>query len=105
MRHILKKLLAYLILSATLNTTDIFATEMHSATISNVRENTLRMDMTALLLDGLISIQQGQAYDQSNDPAFMKSGPADETPQHGYFAVPGLVLGLAGLLLYFSRFK
>lgn len=105
MRHILKKVLAYLILSTSLNTTHIFATEMHLATISNVGGNTLRIDKTALLLDGLISIKQGQPYDQSNDPAFMKSGPADETPQHGYFAVPGLVLGLAGLLLYFSRFK
>ena len=105
MRQIHKKLLAYLILTASLSATSLSATEMHSGMIKNAGEYVLGKDMTTLLLDGLIATAQDLGYDQSNDPAFMKSGPADESPQHGYFAVPGLVLGLAALLLYFSRFK
>ncbi len=62
-------------------------------------------DLTTALTSNTFSIKAGQPYDQANDPAFMKSGPADETPQHGYFAVPLIVIGLAGILVYFSRMK
>lgn len=52
-----------------------------------------------------ISIKKGQPYDEASDPAFrsFKSGPVDESPQHGYFAVPLLVIGLAAILLFFIR--
>ena len=48
------------------------------------------------------SIKKGEPYSEANDPVFQTSNP-EEGPQHGYFAVPLLVIGLAGILLYFSR--
>lgn len=52
------------------------------------------------------SIKKGQPYDESNDPAIKTraGGPEETSPQHGYFAVPLIVIGLAGILLYFSKF-
>ncbi len=62
-------------------------------------------DIASVLDKNQFSVKSNKPYDQSNDPAFIKSGPADETPQHGYFAVPLLVIGLAAILLYFTRMK
>ena len=62
--------------------------------------------INTLLPTGRYSVKRGQPYDESNDPAFKSSagGPEQSSPQHGYFAVPLIVIGLAGILLYFSRF-
>jgi len=57
----------------------------------------------ATLNSGRMAIKKGQPYDESRDPVFQISKPASEGPQHGYFAVPIIVLGLAGILLYFSK--
>ncbi len=46
-------------------------------------------------------IKKGEPYNQDNDPVFRKSGPESESPQHGYFAVPLLFIGIAGIVLYF----
>jgi hypothetical protein len=48
------------------------------------------------------SAKQGEFYDESRDPAFQSGGPQDG-PQHGYFAVPLIVIGLVSLLLYFMK--
>ncbi|MEQ1546376.1 hypothetical protein [Methyloglobulus sp.] len=59
-----------------------------------------------LLTSDRYSIKKGQPYDSSNDPAIKSSsGGPSEGPQHGYFAVPLIVIGLAGILLYFSKFN
>lgn len=62
--------------------------------------------INTLLTADRYSVKRGQPYDESNDPAFKSSagGPEQSSPQHGYFAVPLIVIGLAGILLYFSRF-
>jgi hypothetical protein len=59
-----------------------------------------------LLSDSKPSIKRGQAYHEANDPAIKSSsgGPEQTSPEHGYFAVPLIVIGLAGILLYFSKF-
>jgi hypothetical protein len=51
------------------------------------------------------SVKRGQPYDEANDPAIKSSagGPEDTSPMHGYFSVPLIVIGLAGILLYFSK--
>jgi hypothetical protein len=48
-------------------------------------------------------LKNTKTYDEANDPAFRRCGTNSQGPQHGYFAVPLLVLGLAGVLLYFSK--
>lgn len=48
-------------------------------------------------------VKNSKHYNESNDPAFKRCGTNSEGPQHGYFAVPLLVLGLAGVLLYFTK--
>lgn len=48
-------------------------------------------------------LKNAKHYNESNDPAFKRCGTNSDGPQHGYFAVPLLVLGLAGVLLYFSK--
>lgn len=49
------------------------------------------------------SVKKDQPYSEANDPLFHNNGPETQSPQHGYFAVPLIVIGLAGILLYFSR--
>jgi hypothetical protein len=49
------------------------------------------------------SVKNGQPYSEANDPLFHSNGPESQSPQHGYFAVPLIVIGLAGILLYFSK--
>jgi hypothetical protein len=49
------------------------------------------------------SVKNGQTYSEANDPLFHSNGPESQSPQHGYFAVPLIVIGLAGILLYFSK--
>jgi hypothetical protein len=56
------------------------------------------------LIDNAFAIKKGRPYDEANDTAFRTfNGGPTEGPQHGYFAVPLIVLGIAGILLYFSR--
>jgi hypothetical protein len=63
-------------------------------------------ELTTLLTTATPSVKKGQPYDSSNDPAIKSSaGGPTEGPQHGYFAVPLIVIGLAGILLYFSKFN
>jgi hypothetical protein len=63
-------------------------------------------EIATLLTIGTLSVKRGQPYDASNDPAIKSSaGGPTEGPQHGYFAVPLIVIGLAGILLYFSKFN
>ena len=62
--------------------------------------------MTALLSTHGYSVKKGQPNDKSNDSTIKGSGggPEQTSPEHGYFAVPMIVIGLAGILLYFSKF-
>ena len=61
--------------------------------------------ISTLLSADRFSVKKGQTYDSSNDPAIKSSaGGPSEGPQHGYFAVPLIVIGLADILLYFSKF-
>jgi hypothetical protein len=56
------------------------------------------------VIDNTFSIKKGQAYDEANDTAIRTfNGGPTEGPQHGYFAVPLIVIGIAGILLYFIR--
>lgn len=59
--------------------------------------------ISSLLNSNTFSIKRGQPYEESRDPVLQTGGPEGEGPQHGYFAVPLIVLGLAGILLYFSK--
>lgn len=59
-------------------------------------------DAVSLFAANPFYIKRGEPYVEANDPAFMSSGPT-EGPKHGYFAVPMLVLGIAGILLYMSK--
>ena len=61
--------------------------------------------ITTLLTTDQYTVKRGQPYDASNDPAIKsRAGGPNEGPMHGYFAVPLIVIGLAGILLYFSKF-
>ncbi len=60
-------------------------------------------DLSSILGGDTVSVKKGQTYSESNDPLFHTNGPESTTPQHGYFAVPLIVIGIAGILLYFSR--
>jgi hypothetical protein len=60
-------------------------------------------EISALLNKGTFLIKRGQPYDESKDPVLQTGGPEGDGPQHGYFAVPMIVLGLAGVLLYLSK--
>ena len=57
-----------------------------------------------LINPGKISIKRGEPYDESKDPAmhYKSSGPS-EGPQHGYFALPALVLVIAGIFIFYLK--
>jgi|GEM_PF-2345813 len=44
-------------------------------------------------------LKNSKYYDESKDPAFRRCGTNSSGPQHGYFAVPLLILGIAGALI------
>ncbi len=65
---------------------------------------TLENNMTAFRVNP-ISIKRGEKYDESKDPALRKGTENNEQPQSSFFAVPALILGVAGLVLFFNRNK
>lgn len=77
-------------------------------TLNNDKNTVIQsVDSFSNLLDsGTFSVKRGQSYDESKDTAIKSrsGGPEQTSPEHGYFAVPLIVIGLAGILLYFSKF-
>ena len=53
----------------------------------------------------IISTKAGEKYDESKDPALRKGTENWEQPQSSFFAVPALVIGVIGLVLFFNREK
>ena len=104
-KNMMKTLSLALILAALASfcatANDFSALDSSNNTISQGIES-----ISTVLTDNKPSIKRGQAYDEVNDPAFKSSsgGPEQTSPEHGYFAVPLIVIGLAGILLYFSKF-
>jgi hypothetical protein len=97
---------AVVILMNTLSAIPALANiEIPSTTGNAIVSQSLDAIYTLLPADRF-SVKKGQPYDSSNDPAIKSSsGGPSEGPQHGYFAVPLIVIGLAGILLYFSKFN
>jgi hypothetical protein len=56
---------------------------------------------------GTISVKAKPTYNKASDPAHHTKPEFSEPPrpQHGYFAVPLLVIGVAGIFLYFCRLE
>jgi hypothetical protein len=64
---------------------------------------TSHIDMLTHFFDlSNFSVLAEQTYDATFDPVLRQGGP-EEGPKHGYFAVPLIVIGLAALLIFFSR--
>lgn len=72
-----------------------------SAVITNFA---LEKSVTAFGPDTIL-IKRGEKYDESKDPALRKGTENTEQPQGSFFAVPALVLGLVGLVLFLNRDK
>lgn len=51
------------------------------------------------------TIKKNQPYDELKDMPMrtFNGGPTDESPQHGYFAVPLLVIGIAAVFVFFMK--
>lgn len=49
-----------------------------------------------------LSLKNTQHYDEAKDPAFRRCGTNSDGPQHGFFAVPLLILVIASVALYFK---
>lgn len=93
------KILAFLLL---LNAVPVFANSSFYLNNNNITGISLE-GIASAVTGGLYSVKKGQPYSETNDPIFHSNGPETPSPQHGYFAVPLIVIGLAGILLYFSR--
>lgn len=52
-----------------------------------------------------ILIKRGEKYDESKDPALRKGTENEEMPQSSFFAIPAIVLGIAGLVWFLTREK
>jgi len=50
-------------------------------------------------------IIQSQPYDQAKDSASRRGTENWEQPQGSFFVIPGLVIGVVGLLLFFHKGK
>jgi hypothetical protein len=104
-KNIIKTLSFALILSAATS----FTASANDFSAWNPTSNKIGQSIdsiSALFLASKPSVKRGQPYDEANDPAIKSSagGPEQTSPEHGYFAVPLIVIGLAGILLYFSKF-
>jgi hypothetical protein len=87
-------------ISLLLNVFPVFANQQ--AALSSLNDIGVVASTTQLNNDPF-PLKNTKTYDEANDPAFKRCGTNSQGPQHGYFAVPLLVLGLAGVLLYFSK--
>jgi hypothetical protein len=100
----MKKTLSFVIIWGALTSFSATANDFLPGTSNKASQG---IEAFSTLLDaGNLSIKRGQPYDAANDPAIKSSagGPEQTSPEHGYFAVPLIVIGLAGILLYFSKF-
>ncbi|CAG7857377.1 hypothetical protein MCAMS1_02174 [biofilm metagenome] len=52
-----------------------------------------------------IQIKQNEPYDEKKDPALRKGTENEEMPQGSFFAVPGFIIGIALVFLFFNREK
>jgi hypothetical protein len=62
-------------------------------------------DNITLTRTGFFSTKKVVAYDESKDPALRKGTENWEEPQGSYFAIPALIIGVIGLVLFFNRNK
>ena len=93
----MKKIFAIVLL---LNAFPVFANQRMALSSSN---DIVSVASSTQFKKDPFPLKNTKAYDEANDPAFRRCGTNSQGPQHGYFAVPLLVLGLAGVLLYFSK--
>jgi hypothetical protein len=93
----MKRIFAIVLL---LNAFPVFASQQ--TTLSSLNDVAAATSSTQFKKDPF-PLKNTKTYDEANDPAFRRCGTNSQGPQHGYFAVPFLVLGLAGVLLYFSK--
>jgi hypothetical protein len=52
-----------------------------------------------------ILIKSGEKYDESKDPALRRGTENTEQPQSSFFAIPAVVVGIIGLVLFINRDK
>jgi hypothetical protein len=52
-----------------------------------------------------MQIKRGEPYDEKKDPALRKGTENEEQPQSSFFAIPGLIIGIALVFLFFNREK
>lgn len=89
-----------------------------SCTSAVVSANTLTKPILSRLISGIvvddnfvlsgfnaISTKKGERYDESKDPALRRGTENWEEPQGSYFAIPALIVGVIGLVLFFNRDK
>jgi hypothetical protein len=50
-----------------------------------------------------IQIKRDEPYDEKKDPALRKGTENEEQPQSSFFAVPGLIVGISLVFLFFNR--
>lgn len=52
-----------------------------------------------------MATKRGEKYDETKDPALRKGTENTEQPQSSFFAIPAVVIGIIGLILFLSRDK
>lgn len=96
-------LIKTIILSLTISFFQI-ATAADNSRINTVDITSQVIDtLLVSTFDGNFKVKRGDAYDESRDPVMQKEGPESHSPEHGYFAVPLVVIGILGVLLFFIR--
>jgi hypothetical protein len=100
----IKAIIKTLAISLMLNTVTIVPVSaqpiaLHQDNKALVNLNFITID--ALLPNWILAVKKNEGYTEANDPSFHKSGPDWDGPQHGYFAVPLIFIGIAGILLFF----
>jgi hypothetical protein len=59
--------------------------------------------LAGLVNADMISVKRGQHYDETKDPALRKGTENWEQEQGSFFAIPALVIGIIGAVLFFNR--
>lgn len=92
--------LKYLVLLLTLSGFPAQLVLASPSSFFNDRANSL----TDVTIDGF-QVKKGEPYDEKKDPALRRGTENWEQSQGGYFVIPGVLVGIIGLFLYFNRDK
>jgi hypothetical protein len=97
------KPLFFMILVSCASSIEVSANSISNIIALNSSADISYGDNFSLSRSSAISTKRGEKYDAAKDPALRRGTENWEEPQGSYFAIPALVIGVIGIVLFFNR--